>query len=93
MATLAYQSARLKRLLHEGLSAFGLKKVPPPKSGRFRPKPEGCIAVVRRTVNACLRVRLLISEHKKTPIFKPFGDPAHVNLNSQYPPSVILSSV
>jgi hypothetical protein len=49
--------------------------------------------VVHRTVNACQRVHVLISEHKKTPIFKPFGDPTHVNLNGQHPLSVILSGV
>lgn len=46
--------------------------------------------MVHRTVNACLRVHVLMSEHKKTPTFKPFGDSAHVNLNGQRLPRVIF---
>lgn len=41
MATLAYQSARLKRLFHEGLSAFGLKKGTTTKKWRVSAKAGG----------------------------------------------------
>lgn len=41
MATLAYQFARLKRLFHEGLSAFGLKKVSTTKKWQVSAKAGG----------------------------------------------------
>lgn len=49
--------------------------------------------MAHRTVNACLCVHVSMREHKKAPIFKPFGDSAHVNLNGQRLLRVIFEGV